>query len=81
MVLKYEVPWWLTHIGEMVGPVEKMTGGRGEGRIKMRGKGDQLKEGIGNKLAITVKTLQVENVTSVAVWFIQYVVCIIIVSV
>ena len=46
VVLEYEVPWWLSCIGEMGGPVEKMTGGRGEGRIKMRGKGDQLEEGI-----------------------------------
>ena len=67
MVLKYEVPWWLSCIGGMGGQVEKMTGGRREGRTKMRGsirRGDQE---VGNKLAITVKTLEVENVTSVAV--------------
>ena len=47
-----------------------MTGGRG-GKDKDEREGGSIRRGdqeVGNKLAITVKALYVENVMSVAVW-------------
>ena len=68
VVLKYEVPWWLTCIGRTSWEDDRREG---RGKDKDEREGGSIRRGdqeVGNKLAIIVKTLEVENVMSVAVW-------------